>query len=53
MIYIYIYILTFSMPTPAPHRNQSSDLRLKSIEWFQHKKSIDTKKANSNISTTT
>ena len=48
------------MPTSTAHRNQSSNLRRKSIEWSQHKKIIDMKKANSNeislplkVSTTT
>ena len=36
------------MPTPTRYRNQSPDSQRKSIEWFQHKKSIDMKKANSN-----
>ena len=36
------------MPTPTPHRNQSSNLQRNSFEWFQHKKSIDMKKANRN-----
>ena len=36
------------MPTPTLHRNQSSNLQRKSVDWFQHKKSIDMEKANSN-----
>ena len=36
------------MPTPVAHRNQLLDSQRKSIEWFQHKKSIDMKKANRN-----
>ena len=36
------------MPTSVAHRNQSPDSQRKSIEWFQHKKSIDMKKANRN-----
>ena len=36
------------MPMPAPHRNQSLNLQSKSVEWFQHNKSTDLKKANSN-----
>ena len=36
------------MPTSTLHRNQSSNFQLKSVEWFQHKKSIDMKKANGN-----
>ena len=33
---------------PTPHKNQSSNLQCRSVEWSQHKKSIDMKKANSN-----
>ena len=36
------------MPMPTPHRNQSSNLQRKSVERFQHKGSIDMKKANCN-----
>ena len=36
------------MSTPTPHRNQSSNLQCKSVERFQHKGSIDMKKANCN-----
>ena len=36
------------MATPTPHRNQSSSLQHKSVEWFQYKKNIDMKKASSN-----
>ena len=30
------------------HRNQSPNLQRKLIDWFQHEKNIDMKKANNN-----
>ena len=30
----------------VPHRTQSPDSQHKSIDWFQHEKTIDMKKAN-------